>query len=145
MILTDVNILVYAFNRSVPEHEPTQTWLVEALRGREEIALVDAVLAGFLRIVTNSKIMTHAAPTTEAFGFLDPILTARNTRWLSSDQSTWALLRSWAKADPAIRANRISDAYLAAIAVTNGARLATADRGFARYPRLRWFDPRISS
>lgn len=33
------------------------------------------------------------------------------------------------------------DAYLAATALAHGAQPATADRGFARYPRLRHFDP----
>ena len=28
-----------------------------------------------------------------------------------------------------------------ALAISNGARLATADRGMARYPGLDWFDP----
>ncbi|MDQ3642021.1 MAG: hypothetical protein M3450_11325 [Actinomycetota bacterium] len=33
------------------------------------------------------------------------------------------------------------DAHLAAVAVAHGCRLATADRGFARFPALDWFDP----
>jgi predicted nucleic acid-binding protein len=33
------------------------------------------------------------------------------------------------------------DAYLASLALTHRCRLATADRGFARFPGLDWFDP----
>jgi uncharacterized protein len=37
-----------------------------------------------------------------------------------------------------LRANLVPDAYLAALAVEQGARLITFDRGFGRYPGLRW-------
>ncbi len=43
--------------------------------------------------------------------------------------------------DPQVRANLVPDAYLAAVAITHNARIATRDRGFARFPGLRWFDP----
>ena len=35
-------------------------------------------------------------------------------------------------------ANLVPDAYLAALALEQGAELITFDRGFGRYPRLRW-------
>ena len=38
-------------------------------------------------------------------------------------------------------AERVSDAYLAAIALDLDAELVTADRGFARYFGLRWRHP----
>jgi predicted nucleic acid-binding protein len=42
---------------------------------------------------------------------------------------------------PWIKRNLVPDAYSAAGALTNGARIATADRGFARFPGVSWFDP----
>jgi predicted nucleic acid-binding protein len=39
------------------------------------------------------------------------------------------------------RANDIPDAYLAAYAVENNATWLSADRGFARFHRLRWSHP----
>lgn len=39
------------------------------------------------------------------------------------------------------RSNDVPDAELAALAVEHGLTLMTADRGFARYPGLRWEDP----
>jgi len=35
----------------------------------------------------------------------------------------------------------VPDGWLAAIALSQGARIATADRGFGRYPGLRFYDP----
>jgi predicted nucleic acid-binding protein len=46
-----------------------------------------------------------------------------------------------AAGDRALGGNLTPDAYLASLALTHGCRLATADRGFARFPALRWFDP----
>lgn len=40
-----------------------------------------------------------------------------------------------------VRGNLVPDAYLAAVAISHGALLASNDRGFARFPGLRWFDP----
>ncbi|MDR7300981.1 putative nucleic acid-binding protein [Haloactinomyces albus] len=39
------------------------------------------------------------------------------------------------------KGNLVPDAYLAAIAIEHGCEWITADRGFARYPGLRWHHP----
>ncbi|MGN6200410.1 PIN domain-containing protein [Humibacter sp.] len=41
--------------------------------------------------------------------------------------------------------NLVPDAYFAAMCLAHGARLATADRGFARFAGLDWFDPASAS
>jgi hypothetical protein len=72
---------------------------------------------------------------------VDALVQGDRTRWVSSNGSTWKTLGSLAEGDAGIRGDRVADAYLASLAIANGARLATADRGFARYPGLSWFDP----
>jgi predicted nucleic acid-binding protein len=57
----------------------------------------------------------------------------------------WTMLEGLVKQDRQIRANLVPDAYLAATALSHNARVATRDRGFARYPGLRWFDPATES
>ncbi|MFI5265845.1 MAG: PIN domain-containing protein, partial [Chloroflexota bacterium] len=37
--------------------------------------------------------------------------------------------------------NLVPDAYLAALAIESGSEWITTDRGFARYPGLRWRHP----
>ena len=61
--------------------------------------------------------------------------------WVPSGHRSWEVLGRFVAGDKAIRGNLIPDAHLAATAVAHGCRLATTDRGFARYPGLRWFDP----
>jgi predicted nucleic acid-binding protein len=52
----------------------------------------------------------------------------------------WTVFRQLAS-DINARANDIPDAYLAAYAVENNATWLSADRGFARFHRLRWSHP----
>jgi predicted nucleic acid-binding protein len=40
-----------------------------------------------------------------------------------------------------LRANRVPDAHLAALAIEHGLELCSTDGDFARFPGLRWQDP----
>ncbi len=141
MILPDVNVLVYAYRREAPDHERYATWLDGLVGGADDLALVDVVLTGFVRIVTNPRIMADPAPTKEALGFVDVLRTARRARWLPPTVAAWGHLAGIVAADPQVRGNLVPDAWLAALAMAHGCRLATADRGVARFEGLRWFTP----
>ena len=60
---------------------------------------------------------------------------------MASTPATWAALARLVSEDRGLRANLVPDTYLAALAITHGCRLATADRGFARFGGLDFFDP----
>jgi toxin-antitoxin system PIN domain toxin len=141
VILPDVNVLVYAFRREAPEHERYAAWLAGVVGGDEEFALHDIPLLGLVRIVTNPRIMRDAAPTSVALEFVQRLIDAPRSRWLSAGSHTWARLAALAMHDRSVSGNLVPDAYLASVALTHGCRLATADRGFARFPGLNWFDP----
>ncbi len=55
--------------------------------------------------------------------------------------SVWANFAVLVNDDTQLRGNLLPDAWLAALAKAHGCRLATADRGFARFAGLDWFDP----
>lgn len=141
MILPDVNTLVYAFRRESDDHEVYASWLTGLVGGKDELALVDHCLAGFLRIVTNPRIFADPAPTADALGFVDRLSGARRGRAVASTPATWTAFASLVKADRGLKGNLVPDAYLAALAISHGCKLATADRGFARYQGLDFFDP----
>ena len=65
----------------------------------------------------------------------------RRARTVTATDATWSTLADLSARDPGIRGNLVPDAYLAAMAISHGCRLATADRGFARFPGLDHFDP----
>ena len=141
MILPDVNTYVYAYRREAEAHERYAAWLGELVAGRDELALVDHCLIGFLRIVTNPRIVTDPAPMAEALGLVIRLRRARRARHVSSTPAVWLKFDELVAEDRGLKANLVPDAYLAALAISHGCRLATADRGFARFNGLDYFDP----
>ncbi len=141
MILPDVNVLVYAFRREAMRHEQYASWLAGLVAGEEEIALHDHALIGFVRIVTNPRVVPDPAPVALALEFVRRVRMARRARWLAAGHASWDRLTELAAQDRGISGNLVPDAHLAAVALAHGCRLATADRGFARFPELDWFDP----
>lgn len=140
MILPDVNVLVYAFDRDAPHHDGYRVWLGRVRSAHEDLALVPSVLTGFVRIVTHPRIMPKPAPTATAVAFVTALIATPNVRWLHDATATWQTFAELCRDDRGIKANLVSDAYIAATAKTHGARVATADRGFARYG-VPFFDP----
>lgn len=140
MILPDVNVLVYAFRREAADHDRYASWLSAALV-RSELALVETVLLGMIRIVTSPRIMAEPAPTPLALRFVDALLAAPRARRLAPTKATWERLQDIAARDERVRGPLVPDAWLAALALSHGCRLATADRGFARFEGLDWFVP----
>lgn len=141
MILPDVNVLVYAFRTEAPRHREYAVWLTDLVAGDDEIGLHELPLAGFVRVVTNARIVTPAAPTALALELVDRLIDAPRSRWLTAPGVAWSRLRSLLDDDGGLTGNLVPDALLASVALAHGCRLATADRGFARFPGLQWFDP----
>jgi uncharacterized protein len=141
VILPDVNVLVYAFRREAQHYDRYASWLRGVIGGSDELALAENVLTGFLRIVTNPRVMADPAPIADALAFVDTLRRARRSRSVAGTEATWTRLANLAADDQHVRGNIVPDAWLAALALSHGCRLATADRGFARFPGLDWFDP----
>jgi toxin-antitoxin system PIN domain toxin len=140
VILPDVNVLVYAFRREAHDHERYAAWLT-GLIASSELALAETVLLGLVRIVTSPRIMADPAPTPLALEFVEVLRAAPRARQLSPTAATWKHLTTIAAGDPQVRGPLVPDAWLAALAISHGCRVATADRGFARFEGLDWFVP----
>jgi len=141
MIIPDVNTLVYAYRREAAEHDRYANWLAGVVAGRDELGLVDTCLVGFLRVVTNPRIVPDPAPASHAFEFVQRIRGGRRVRSLTSTAATWAVFADIVAKDRGVKANVVPDSYLAALAISHRGRLATADRGFGRFRGLDFFDP----
>ncbi len=141
IVLPDVNIFVYAFRRESSLHERYAAWLADLLSGADEVGVTEGSLTGFLRIVTNPRIYADPAPASDALLFVDAVRQARRRRWVGVTDAVWATFSALVDSDPQLRGNGLPDAWLAALALAHGCRIATADRGFARFDGLDWFDP----
>lgn len=140
LFVPDVNVLVYAFRADAPAHDAYSSWLNGAL-GTDRIGVADAILNGFLRLVTHPRIFAEPAPMSSALAFVRGLVDAPNTQWLTQGATVWTQFDTLAADDSAVRGDLVADAHIAALCLTNRGRLATRDRGFARFPGLKWFDP----
>lgn len=141
MILPDVNVLVYAFRADTPRHGEYAAWLEELATRGHGLALCDAVIAGFLRIITHPKVISPPTPTADALGFVQWLVEAPGVQWLGPSRQVWSVFEGIAVEDRGVRGNLVPDAYLAALCRAHGATIATSDRDFARFEGLRRIDP----
>lgn len=140
MLCLDVNVLVYAHRADLRDSDRYASLLETWVNGSEPIGLPDTTLVGFLRLVTNRRVFAEPTPSREAWEFVDHLTAARATVQLAASVRHWSHFRTLAD-DIDARASDLPDAYLAAFALDNNATLISADRGFARFSRLRWRHP----
>jgi uncharacterized protein len=140
VILPDVNVLVLAHRRDHDEHDLVRSWLEDEVNSDSPFALADTAVAGFLRIVTNPRIYERPTKLSTALSFVDGLVEQPTCVAVAAGPNHWPILRRVLVAADA-RASLVPDAHLAAIAIEQGATIATRDRGFARFGEVRWLDP----
>lgn len=140
MILPDVNVLVYAYDNSSPEHARIRAWLDETIHSESSYGLSDLVLGGFLRVVTHPRIFIHPSRLDQALTFVSTIRDQPNCVPTVPGARHWDIFVRLCR-DAQAKGNLVPDAYLAALAIESGSELITADRGFGRFPGLRWRHP----
>ena len=97
-------------------------------------------LWAFVRKTTNQRISETPLTLDQAFTVMAKIQRMPKTRIVESGRHHAEILQRMAS-EGHCRGPRLSDAVLAAIAVENGAKLASTDQDFARFPALRWINP----
>lgn len=144
MILPDVNVLVAAFREDAVQHRVARTWLEDIVNGTTAIVVPGVVLSGFVRIVTHPRIFSPPADVEATLGFVDDLRSA--ARFLPGDPGPrhWRLFAGLCR-DGRATGNLVPDAYIAASAVELDATVVTFDRGFARFPGVRWEEPTASA
>lgn len=140
MLIADVNVFVSAHRRADPRHVHMRRWLDGSLDGAEPFGASDLVLSAFLRIVTNHRSFPDPTPLELALEFCEAVRGAPATQVVVPGSRHWAIFTNLCRQAQA-RANVVPDAYLAALALENGATFVTSDRGFARFEGLRLLDP----
>ncbi|HWB48567.1 MAG TPA: TA system VapC family ribonuclease toxin [Stellaceae bacterium] len=140
MILVDANLLIYAFDNASPHHTAARPWLDDRLTGALPVGLPWESLSAFLRIVTNARFYSNAASTARAWQVVRQWL-ACDAAWIPLPTERHAAIFGELLSGAGVRANLVPDAHLAALAISHGLTLCSADAGFARFPGLRWMNP----
>lgn len=136
----DVNVLVYAHRQDAARHEDYRNFVEAARSDAEPLALSSLVLSAFVRVVTHPRVFGDPTPPAVALAYCEALRSSPSVLPLEPGPGHWATFRRLCEEADA-RGNRIPDAYLAALAIEAGATWWSADRGFARYPGLRWRHP----
>ena len=140
MILPDVNVLIYAFRRDLPQHALCRRWIAAVVSSDARFGLSPMVLGAVVRITTNPRAFRMPSAIEEAFGFCEDLLGQPHCQVVEPGDRHWDILRRLC-IETDIRGARVTDAWFAALAIEWGCEWVTLDRDYARFPRLRWLLP----
>ncbi len=144
MKLVDANLLLYAVDETSPHHAVAKPWVERQLSGSETVAFAWAVLLAFVRLATNPRVFTAPLTAEEALDVVDSWLEQPNATVVHPTGRHSRLLRELLLT-LGTAGNLTSDAHLAALSIEHGAQLCSGDGDFARFPRVRWFNPLTAS
>lgn len=136
MILPDVNVLLAAHRAGHAHHAIAQNFLKKAYEERSLLALCDVTLSALIRLATHPRIFDRPSTFDEAFGFVEELRGFPGAMHVSPGPDHWKLFENLCRSCNAI-GGLVTDAWLAALAMEHGCRVATFDRDFDRFKGLR--------
>ena len=142
MIVPDNNLLVYAYDSESPYHIPAVRWWEGLMNGDELVGLPWAVATGFIRIITNPRILNSPIPPLQAVDHVRQWLEIPHVFPINPGPDHMGYFRQNIAA-VGRGGNNVPDAHIAALAMERNAEVHTRDRGFQRFPGLRWRDPLV--
>lgn len=140
MLCPDVNVLLYAFRRDSHDHARYAQWLQGVMTGQEPVGVSELVLSGVVRLATNHRVYRQPSSTADVLEFCRAVRTAPAAVLLRPGGRHWEIFAQLCLAASAT-ANLVPDAYHAALALEHDATWITNDRGYGRFPGLRWRSP----
>lgn len=140
MILVDANLLLYAEDQTSPKHDAAREWWDACLSGDSPVCLCWTVLNAYVRIGTNARVYEQPLSLEQAVERVQSWLDQPCTRLVYPTGRHWEILRELMLSSQAI-ANLVTDAHLAALAISHGCELCSTDSDFSRFKGLRWSNP----
>jgi uncharacterized protein len=137
----DVNLLLYASDRSSDRYEAARKFLDAAVANPEPFYLGWPTLMAYLRIATHPSIFAAPLSPSEAFGNVSALLALPQVRAVSELEGFMDAYAHVASG-LVVRGNLVPDAHLAAILFQHGvSTLYSSDRDFLKFPTLDVRDP----
>lgn len=140
MILLDVNVLVAAHREDAEDHAEVRGWLESELASPAGVGVTDLVLSGTLRVITHPKIFRTPTPLRAALDFVEDFRARDEVHLFAPGPDHWQVFTELCRKVGA-KGNLLPDAYHAAVAIEAGCEWISLDRGFSRFPGLRWRHP----
>jgi toxin-antitoxin system PIN domain toxin len=140
MMLVDTNVLINAHRPESNRHAEYRVWLQDLINGPQPYAVSDFALTGMVRIVTNPRVYAKPTPIAMALDFADRIRNQPHAMVVAPGSRYWAIFTELCLQVGA-RGNHVPDTYLAALAIENACEFISDDKGFQKFPGLRWRQP----
>jgi hypothetical protein len=136
MKIPDVNVLIYAADKSARQHTKAREWVEESLSSTETVGFAVVVLLGFIRITTNPRVMNAPFEAGQAFDQVAEWLAQPPSAVVNPGRRNLEICRELLESS-GTAGNLTTDAHLAALAIENGASLASFDGDFHRFGGLK--------
>lgn len=140
MILVDTNLLLYAEDQLSPRHTAARRWWDAKLSGTTPVCLCWTVICAFIRIGTNPRVFEAPLSIEESVSRVQSWMAQPCIRLIYPTKQHWEILQQL-MIDGQAKANLVSDAHLAALAIEHNCELFSTDADFARFPKLKWQNP----
>lgn len=140
MTIIDANVLLYAYNADAPQQPAAAKWLEALLESGEAIALPWTTIWAFLRISTSSRIWANPLPAERSCEIVEEWLQQPGVVVMQPGPRHMEILKRLL-VKYGVSGPLVADAVLAALAIENGATLASTDQDFRRFPEVRWVNP----
>jgi uncharacterized protein len=136
VVLPDVNILLAGFRADHDHHKPARAFLERTRAADDVLGLSDFALVSVVRLATNVRVFVRPDTAEAVVDYLETLLEPPG-QLVRAGATHWSRFAELCR-HLRLRGNVVPDAYLAALALEQSAELVTFDRGFRRYPGLRW-------
>jgi toxin-antitoxin system PIN domain toxin len=140
MKVVDANVLIYAVNADLPQHDRARGWIDSALRGPEPVGFAWIVLLAFLRLTTRAALFPRPLGLDQAVQVLEGWLAQPAAVLLEPSIRHLSLLHGLLD-QLGTAGNLVSDAHLAALAIEHSAEIVSFDPDFGRFSGVRWHQP----
>ena len=137
----DVNVLLYASDRSSDRHDVARAFLESCAAQPDVFCLTWPTLMAYLRISTHPSLFAAPLTPAEALNNIAALLALPHAR-VVSEQDGFMDAYTHVTDNMAVRGNLVPDAHIAAILFQNGVRtLYSNDRDFRKFESLQVRDP----
>ncbi|MBN1347221.1 MAG: PIN domain-containing protein [Phycisphaerae bacterium] len=142
MFLVDTNVLVYAADEDMPEHERCRE-AVEQWRGLASTWYTTwGILYEFLRVTTHPRVLRRPWRVAQAWGFVEALLASPGLSVLVETQRHSAVAEQVLREMPQLSGNVLHDTHTAILMREHGLRrICTRDADFHRFDFIEVIDP----
>jgi toxin-antitoxin system PIN domain toxin len=137
----DVNVILYASNRTSERYSAARRFLESCAAGPEILVLTWPTLMSYLRIATHPRIFAEPLAPDEAFGNVAALLARPHVRAVAELDGFLDAYKHVA-GETRVRGNLVPDVHVAAILFQHGVRtIYSNDRDFRKFHTIEVLNP----